>query len=82
MDEAVYKAWLPLHERAAREEVLTPEEQARYEAGCAEMDAGGTFTATLSELRAARWRWLISARRRREARTATRIWCIAAFAAT
>ena len=56
MDEATYKAWLPLHERASRKEVLTSEEQAVYEAGCAEMDAGETFAATLSELRAARER--------------------------
>ena len=40
--------------QAAREEVLTPEEQANYEAGCVGMDAGETFLAGLAELLALR----------------------------
>ena len=56
MDETTYKAWLVLHDRASREEPLTPEQQAQYEAGCAEINAGETFPATLAELRATRER--------------------------
>jgi len=52
MNEATYQKWQVLHDRWARNETLTPEEQAIYEAGCAELDAGETFPGQLDELRA------------------------------
>ena len=38
MNETAYRAWQVLHDRWAKGETLTPEEQAVYEAGCAELE--------------------------------------------
>ncbi|MCW3053437.1 MAG: hypothetical protein JWN14_2607 [Chthonomonadales bacterium] len=52
MNETAYRAWQVLHDRWAKDETLTPEEQAAYEAGCAELDAEEILPGSLSNLRA------------------------------
>lgn len=52
MNESTYQRWQALHDRWARGEALTPEEQSVYEAGCAALDAEETFPGQLNELRA------------------------------
>jgi peptidoglycan hydrolase CwlO-like protein len=52
MNEAAYRAWQVLHDRWAKGETLTPEEQAVYEAGCAELDAEEILPGSLSNLQA------------------------------
>ena len=39
MDEQTYKAWWALHIRVVRSETLNVQEQAAYEAGCAELSS-------------------------------------------
>ena len=39
MEEAAYKQWWPLHRRTAVGELLSAEEQARYEAGLRQLEA-------------------------------------------
>lgn len=50
MNETAYRAWQVLHDRWAKGETLTPEEQATYEAGCADLDAEEILPGTLSNL--------------------------------
>jgi len=52
MNETTYRAWQALHDRWAKGELLTPEEQAAYEAGCAELDAEEILPGSLSNLQA------------------------------
>ena len=49
MNEATFQKWEALHDRWARNEILTPEEQAAYKAGCAELDAEETFPGQWNE---------------------------------
>ena len=53
MDETTYRAWQALHDRWAQGETLTQEEQATYEAGCAELDAEEILPGSLDTLQAA-----------------------------
>ena len=50
MNETTYRVWQTLHDRWAQGETLTPEEQATYEAGCAELDAGEILPGSLNNL--------------------------------
>jgi len=50
MDETAYRAWQALHDRWARGETLTKEEQAAYDAGCAELDAEEILPGSLNDL--------------------------------
>ena len=52
MNEATYQAWQALHDRWARGETLTPDEQALYEAGCTELDAEEILPGSLNNLQA------------------------------
>ena len=50
MNEAKYRIWQMLHDRWAQGDTLTLEEQATYEAGCAELDAGEILPGRLNNL--------------------------------
>ena len=52
MDETAYRAWKALHDRWARGETLTTEEQAAYDAGCNELDAEEILPGSLNDLQA------------------------------
>ncbi len=51
MDEQAYQDWQILHQRAVMGEILTPTEQAAYEAGCWELDQGERLNDNLERLR-------------------------------
>jgi peptidoglycan hydrolase CwlO-like protein len=56
MDKAALEAWKALHLRVAKGEALSPEEQARYDAGARELDAEEKLDGGLEELRRTRKR--------------------------
>ena len=52
MNETAFRTWQALHDRWAKGETLTLEEQAAYEAGCAELDAEEILPGSLNHLQA------------------------------
>ena len=60
MDEATYKAWWPLHLRAALGETLTADEQANYESGLKQMEAEEeqALNGSVENLKKARQKYL------------------------
>src|SRR5579871_1075622 len=58
MDETTHKQWWPLHIKHALGEILTPDEQAIYGAGCAQLDAEEKLPGSVEELKQARQKML------------------------